>query len=365
MKAMDPDYRLRKGQEAVRAGDDAEAERFARLLEDDFQFDRARLVRGELLIRREQYTSALKILNQVADQGALRRQAALLQGECLFKLGNPRDAEQLFQFVLSEDPRQIEAHRYLGAIYYDQGVLSAAVKHLREVAALDPNDARPHRLIALINKDLDQMDEAIDAYEEARRRSRNGPLDRELRIELGECRMKKGENNSALALVDGLDDEPAEFVRASALLNLAKNDEARTALDDSLRRYADSNPLLRLRAQLHVTERQPQEAVRLLERAAQLNPADFRGRHQLAVALETLGKTEEAAKRRAEAQELLDLLRQATELNKEAMGNPWDANVRLRLATVFEKLGKPELAKMWRHAAAACRGQDVPRNEMR
>jgi hypothetical protein len=56
----------------------------------------------------------------------------------------------------------------------------------------------------------------------------------------------------------------------------------------------------------------------------------------------------------ARAEELRKDLDRITELTKEAMAKPWDAAVRLRLAELSERLGKPELAAVWRKAAAAC-----------
>src|SRR6266545_2522337 len=135
-KTTDADYRLRKGQEAARAGNYEEALRYVNLLEDDSESNRALLLRGEILLRQKEYAESLLILNQISDQGAIRLQAVAMQGECLYYLGQKREAERALRFVLTENPRHVDAHRYLAAIYYDQGDLTFAVWHLREAANL-------------------------------------------------------------------------------------------------------------------------------------------------------------------------------------------------------------------------------------
>ena len=46
-------------------------------------------------------------------------------------------------------------------------------------------------------------------------------------------------------------------------------------------------------------------------------------------------------------------LAELTSLNEKIAERPWDGAVRTRLAEVCDKLDKPDLAAMWRQAAAA------------
>jgi tetratricopeptide (TPR) repeat protein len=353
-QVTDPDYRLRKGQEAARAGNYEEAERFALLLHDDRQEDHVQLLRGEIYFRQNDFDEAIRAFRAMKDRGALRLEAAKFESECLVNLGAVREAERVFRFVLSKDPDHIDSHRFLAAIYYDQGEMPRAVDHLHEVARLDPKDARPHRLIGVIFKDLDQIDDAIFAYEESLRRVPPDTLGQEVRVELAECLLKRGKNERVLELVEGIDTQEAVAVRVEALLNLERDKEALPLLEDAQVRFPGNATFLRLRARLYVLEKNLEAAGKLLEQAIQLDAVDFRSRHELAIVLERMGKTAEAQKQHQKVKEVQKRLTELTNLTKEAMERSWDADVRLRLAALCDQLQRPQLAQMWRNAAAAC-----------
>src|SRR5262245_14390632 len=84
-----PAYRLRYGRDLLRKGDWKGAEHLALLLEAAGEADRARLLRGEALLRRDDFAGALEQLNGVRDPGPLRVDAALLTGRCLHGLHRP------------------------------------------------------------------------------------------------------------------------------------------------------------------------------------------------------------------------------------------------------------------------------------
>ena len=74
----------------------------------------------------------------------------------------------------------------------------------------------------------------------------------------------------------------------------------------------------------------------------------------LGLAYAGAGRKEDAARALARDAELRKDLDRITELSKEAMQKPWDPGVRRQLADVCDRMKKPELAAMWRKAAAAC-----------
>lgn len=349
----DPDYRLKKGQEAARDGNYSEAIQYAERLEGDSQNDRALLLRGEILFHQGLFADALQTMNRIADRGAIRLQAAALQGECLINLGEVRGAEQVFLFVVSEDPRHVDAHRFLATIYYDQGDLLAAEAHLYAVAELDRNDARPHRLIGLIYKDFERFDDAVVAYEESLRRNPQVAILPALRTELAECLLKKREYQRALELTEQIESEKALAVRAEALIGLDRRDQALLLLDEALVNHPGNSWLLRLRGEMFLLNDRAEDALKMLERAVAADSSDFRIRHQYALALERLGKSTEASVQHQKVKQIQALLTELTNLSKEAMGRPWDTGVRVRLAEICDQLGKPQMAAMWRNAAAA------------
>jgi predicted Zn-dependent protease len=125
-------------------------------------------------------------------------------------------------------------------------------------------------------------------------------------------------------------------------------------LDGALVSHPRVPELLRLRAKVHLHTNEPQAAITLLERAVEIDRHDFAGRYQLAQAYQALHRTADAAEQRRLAEETKTSLLQMTDLVKEASEKPWDAAVRQRLADLCQKLDKPDLAAMWRKAAASC-----------
>src|SRR5262249_26461801 len=131
-------------------------------------------------------------------------------------------------------------------------------------------------------------------------------------------------------------------------------DEARALLDKALAQHPTDGRLLRLRGQVYLSDRQPEQAATLLEKAVALDAQDPLSRHQLALAYTQLGRSGDAAAQQERVKESRDRMALLTQLSKEAMDKPWDARVRLRLAEVCTQAGRADLAEMWRRAAQAC-----------
>jgi tetratricopeptide (TPR) repeat protein len=134
---------------------------------------------------------------------------------------------------------------------------------------------------------------------------------------------------------------------------LGRGAEAAPALDGAIAR-APTAGLYRLRGLVHDDARQIADAARCYERALELDPADHRALYQLSITYAALERRADAARvaaRLVTVQKDLDAL---SVLSIEAMSKPTDAGVRLKLAEACDRLGKPQLATMWRKAAAAC-----------
>ncbi len=367
------DYRLVRGKEAIERGEWEKVRRVALLLEAGGSQDHALLLRGMALFRQAKpyadlgqlsvaaplLVHAVEQFNRIRDQGAIRLEAAALSGHCLFFLKEVTEAERALRFVLSERPDDVEAHRSLAALYYDQGALRLAVQHLEEVARLDPRDGRPPRFMGLIFQDLDMHREAIPHYQEALRRELKESIVEEVRHELAESLIKLTDYRQALELLDSPDRPVTEkattlALRAECLWSLGQTAQTRALLDQALSQSGNSVELLRLRAKLHLEAKELQAAATLLERALDLDRHDYSSRHQLAQAYEGLGRRTEAAEQRRLLEQTQKYLTQMTHLSQDAASNPWNSSVRLQLAELCEKLDKPELAQMWRQAASAC-----------
>jgi tetratricopeptide (TPR) repeat protein len=357
--ATRPEYRWQRGREALCQNDWLGVEDVARRLEAAGDADRACLLRGEALYRQRRYPDSIAELNKVRDEGQLRLQAAALQGQCFLGLHRLQEAERVFSFVVDQQPDCADAHRGLAAVHYDLGNLSRAVQHLQEVTRLDVRDGRPHRQMGLIWKDLSKHADAAAAYQEALRRDLKPAVRLEVRLELAEELVRLRDYPAALqALDDPEADRPEGVValglRGQCLWGLSRGDEARALLDKALERYPSDSGLLRLRAQIHLADLQPEAAASLLEKAVQRDPQDHLSRYQLALAYSQQNRAEDAAAQQERVKEIRGQLEMLTRLSKEAMDKPWDAEVRFRLAEVCAQAGLADLSAMWRRAAEAC-----------
>jgi tetratricopeptide (TPR) repeat protein len=354
-----PEYRLQRGEEALRNGDWEKAARLAARLEASGYPAHAHLLRGEAYCRRQQWSQALAEFNQIDDQGEIRLAAAALWGRCLLRLGNLREAEAHFRFVIDQQPDHLEAHRGLADIYYFQGALPQAIDHLRAAARLDARDGRPERFLGLIYKDLGQHAEAVASYQEALHRDLTAKETEQVREQLAECLVKRHEYAEALEVLAACSPEAADkpgvlALRAECLFEQSQVSAARDLLDRALEMHPRAAALLSLRARIYLVSGDAGKAASLLEQAVEADRHDSASRQQLAQAYRRLGRAGDADEQLALAKQSDAYRAQRAELTQQAMNRPWDAKVRRRLAEVCRQLERPEEVTMWLGAAAAC-----------
>jgi Flp pilus assembly protein TadD len=112
--------------------------------------------------------------------------------------------------------------------------------------------------------------------------------------------------------------------------------------------------LLLMRARIDLADGYPGEALEHLDRALAADPYQPETIYQRGVVLHQLGRTEEAWRHLARADELHKGLAEMSDLNRQAERAPHDADVRYRLGRLCVDLGKPQLAASWYRAALAC-----------
>jgi tetratricopeptide (TPR) repeat protein len=146
---------------------------------------------------------ALAELDELADAPDLEKpdlkfHALLLRGEAWHRLGRHLEAQTALLAALQIDEDAVDAHRWLGASYYDLGAIHQAVHHLKRTAELDPADQRPPRLLGLIHKDYERFEEAAGFYAESLRRKNDQPDWEEVRLEMASCQVKLRRHREAL-----------------------------------------------------------------------------------------------------------------------------------------------------------------------
>jgi tetratricopeptide (TPR) repeat protein len=351
-----PEYRLKRALEAVERDDLQTAERAALQFEADGYKDYAHLLRGKMLLHEENFPAALAQLDQIEDKGNLRLEATIIVGRCYLGLRDPFQAERSFKFVSNEKPDHVEAHKGLATAYFQQGAYVRAIQHAEQWAKLTPRDGKPHRFIGFFYRDLEMCEQAIPAYQEALKRDLAAHVAEEVRLELAECQIKRGEWEDALETLAQSEPPAGAAARkltleAECARALARTEEARETADRALRVNAKFVPALRLRAAMHLDDGEPAKAADLLERAIAIDPHDLAARDRLAQAYLGLGKKEQAESQRRQLQEMQKLFADMDKINQQLRTRPRDAALHNHLANILERLNRPQDAAQERRIA--------------
>ena len=357
LRSPDPDEQFRSALVALERGELDKVARTARALETRPGFEpHSRLLRGAVLLRSGDRTSALRLFSQLSPEGELREPAMVLTAECLYHLGRLGEAEALARKLSIEQPDNADAHRWLGAIYYDLGANTLAVAELERVAELDPDDFGPYRLLGIMHLDFEEYTEAERHFREALKRSPPPEIRREIVENLAQALVSQRSYDHALQVLHGAEPTaPVLALRAECLWSLDRKDEAYELLSKARRQAPDSRAVLLLEARMHQTDGRPEQAIEPLNRALERDRHDAEARYQLAQAYRQQGRAEEFEQTMALWKESNDLLERLTALSTEAIEKPNEVRIRRELAEVCDALGKLELAESWRRAAGGYR----------
>lgn len=352
-----PETRLHTGRAALQQGDFDQAGAQAALLENEDHFDHALLLRGEAALLQRDPARALDLLNRLQDRGELQLQAIPLVGRAHLALGNVREAQRTFAYLLTRRPDDLDGLRGLAAAAFDLGAWPQAVDHCRQWAALDPRDGRPERLIGLMNKDLGRYPQAIEAYSTALGKNLTQEVRQEVREELAECRLKQKEYREAYAALEG---SPPEYRSRARFLvlwgdcqrGLGEGEEARRAAAAALAAAPADPAALRLQGRLLLEADRPEEALPFLEKAAAIPPKEFENHHLLGLAYARLGQTEAAKKHQREVDAIQGTMDALTKLTEALLRTPGDSAIHLELAEQYDRMEMRDLAAKHRRLAA-------------
>ncbi|MFN0055984.1 MAG: tetratricopeptide repeat protein [Planctomycetales bacterium] len=314
------------------------------------------LLEGLLLLRGRNPEAALSRFAVAGDDEPLREKVRLHTAEALYALGRLAESESILQELLAESPRNVTAIRQLAAIYYDLGANNAALAQLHRVIELDPGDYRPHRLMGLMYHDFEMDQQAVQSYERTLELDPPPEVREEVVRELAEALLAQHQDERALELLEEATPDATSLVlRAQALWVGGRNAEALAALEQARSLDPDLRSLLLLDADILATQRDLRGAQRQLERLLAGNQFDAEAHYRLARVLRQQGREDAYAAEMEQWEAAKRLSERRTELSVQAIDDPRNAAIRDELAEICEELGQPELAAMWRSAAAACR----------
>lgn len=187
--------------------------------------------------------TAYGALNQAMSVDPSRSDIRLAHGAFLLAIRNPQyysDATSDAEFVLKEDPKNMDAHRLLAMIYGTENKYDQALQEFAKVATLNPNDARSYVDLGLVNL---QMGHASDAEENEKKAIQVNP--------------KYLAAYSALADVYRIQKQPAL---------------AEQTLEQGIKTNPDATKLYEQCAQVLVADGKRADAEQILQQGIQANP---------------------------------------------------------------------------------------------
>lgn len=191
--------------------------------------------------------------------------AHTLLGIILASRGNVNEeALEFLTQAVALEPKNFDAHFYLGRVRYVLGVYGTALEHLRQAVALNPGSVEARFFLGTVLEKNGDNEQALEQYRRI--------------VELDEKSFYGQVGLGALYVKQG------------------RLDEAVAALGRALELSPDSFEANWALGRAYLLQEKFEEAGKVLKRAVELQPARTDARYQFAIALRRLGRTEEAKK---------------------------------------------------------------------
>lgn len=212
------------------------------------------------------------------------------------KLGRADDAVAEYERVLRAEPRDVQAHERLGAIYFGRGDYAPAAEHYEELTRLEPNDADAYWHLAQARLALDDEFGATKALEHV---VSLRPRDSAALLLLGTLYNHDGDYPRAeRTLKDALDagagDAEAYCQLGVAQFGLRDYDQARSSFEKALARDENHQLALERFSELLYREGEPERAYQYADRLVGLSRDNIRGHLYRGLAAAATGRPEAA-----------------------------------------------------------------------
>jgi tetratricopeptide (TPR) repeat protein len=334
--------------------------RIAQLRRHSTFADHGRVLSAGVLIRTGNPNRGLEILSKIDshDLDTFQERKLLLTCEALYQLKRFSDAAVVALKILELPNHGSQAHRWLGAIFYDLGSMNQAEEHLQKLAELEPGDYSPYHLLGQVHNDFERYSEAIQDYRQALKRNPPTELLPKLELGLATAQAKSNDFQAALETLESPrleNDVAAQALMAECLWSVGRKADAQALLVKILANDAGNLEALWLAARFALEEGQTENAISVLLKIIAKDPFHDLALMELASSYRRLGNIEEADRYLARRNVARALFEKMVNLNTQAIREPLNADVREELAIVCENLGKRELATAWRDAAKSMR----------
>lgn len=220
----------------------------------------------------------------------------LNQAVNLHRSGQLAEAESLYRQILAADPRHSNAWQLLGAMSLQQQNFPVAVEYLSRAIALGCTHALVYNHLAVAYQSLNQLDQALQAYELALLKQPNFP---EALVNRASILKHRGDYSAAISALRRAIELQSDHVDAHAALaaswhELGRADEAIDAYRALLKLRPDDARSHNNLASLLIERHHAVEALAHLDRALALDPRYAKAMNNRGSALKTLGRNVEA-----------------------------------------------------------------------
>ncbi len=237
-------------------------------------------------------TFSFVLLLRTGDAKAQQFNYWFSEGVALFEMGDAEESVESFRRAIEEDPNHAEAYVYLLSALMASGDFNKAVDYAEKAAKRFPRHAR---LLALKGEVLYRIDpeEAVPVYRELRRLVRSSPerqvdgislkmAERSLGLlheQVGALRYDRGNSSGAVESLRSArrlipDSLSVHNNLAFILIEMQDFEQATQVLDEALEYFPDENNLLLMKASIASESGSGEEAVEILRRLHEQNPAD-------------------------------------------------------------------------------------------
>ena len=190
------------------------------------------------------------------------------------------EASRIIDSVLKDDPKDGEARLLQGSNFLEAGDLSRAVTELRAAVQSDLSNPVPRYLLGIALTEQGQHALALPELQKAMQ------LDftyLAARLKFGQVQILLGQYEGAIKTTQNIFEDlspgnvAAKLLRAVALRNLGRLDEARAEIQAVLKQQPRSTDALLQLGELHLSEKRSREAEQAFRKSYEQNPADTRG----------------------------------------------------------------------------------------
>lgn len=298
---VDPDRLWSKAERDFAAGlyDQTEAElRRLETIRQPTSLDR--ILKAQLAMAHKQDDAAIVELARVPDGDPMAPQARLLVGQLELRRQHASAAEKAFRAALELDPKLVQAHRELVYIY---GMLLRRRELRAEFLALSELSTLTFDNVFHWCLTRNSMWEPNEITKELERYLKADPADRWSRLALAENLRQVGRRDEAMKTLEMLpaNDPDALTIRVSVSLDRGDDETAETLLKAGPR---DHPELARLRGRFALAHRDGAAAVEHFRNALAAEPDHRDALLGMGQALTTVGKNEEAAPYLAAARDI-------------------------------------------------------------